>query len=274
MDQNLSEAFDRASQTYDYDFSQTPIGRKFRERVQERLDEIFKPGMLVLDIGCGTGDDAIHLAKRGVSVMACDFSSGMLKIAERKIKKAGLISDIELRHMEAENLFGLLKELPMGFDGVYSNFGPLNLIRDMPSFVRLNARLLDPGGRSLHVVMGRKPIFEILYFIMHLKFKRAFSRFKGNADVPLSGTEVSCGFYQPYEIIKFFDLYFSIDRVEALGLLIPPPYLAKHFNRRQTFYRKYFRLDRWLSKMPLFNTMGDHFIIEMTRERDDISFVA
>ncbi|MBU1024286.1 methyltransferase domain-containing protein, partial [bacterium] len=225
MSQNLSEAFDRASTTYDYDFSQTSLGRKYRARVQERLDCLFKPGMFVLDIGCGTGDDAIHLAKRGISVMACDFSSGMLEKAERKINKAGLSGDIELRHLEAENLYGLLQELPVGFDGVYSNFGPLNVIRDMPAFVRLNARLLNPGGRSLHVVMSRKPLFEISYNVLHLKFRRAFSRLEGHASVPLAGGEVSCRFYQPYEIIKFFDLYFSIDRIEALGLLIPPPYL-------------------------------------------------
>lgn len=274
MSKELSEVFDRASKTYDYDFSQTAIGRKYRGRVQERLDELFKPGMLVLDIGCGTGDDAIHLAKKGVRVIGCDFSSSMLEIAGRKVKKAGLSSDIELRHLHAENLFELLQELPMGFDGVYSNFGPLNLIGDMPAFVRLNARLLDPGGRSLHVVMGRKPLFEFSYFFMHRRLKRAFSRWRGCANVPIGDREISCRFYQPYEIMEFFDLYFSVDRIEALGLLIPPPYLAGHFIKRLKFYRKFFWLDRWLSRMPLFNTMGDHFIIELTRERDDIKLVS
>lgn len=267
------KAFDKASKTYDYDFSQTAIGRSFRARVQKRLDVLFKPGMLVLDIGCGTGDDAIHLAKQGISVVACDFSSGMLTEAQKKIKREGLTSDVILRHLRAESLMSLIEELPMGFDGVYSNFGPLNMLDDLDAFARMNARLLNPGGKTLHVVMNRKPFFETVYFLLHRRFNRAFSRWHGSANVPLAGKRVPCRFYQPAEFADFFNLYFSIDRVEALGLLIPPPYLAGHFRHRRKFYRKFRWLDKALSKAPLFNTMGDHFIIEMTRERDLVSEV-
>ncbi|MCD6216863.1 methyltransferase domain-containing protein [bacterium] len=271
--QKSHEAFDRASKTYDCDFSLTAIGRDFRARVQKRLDALFKPGMLVLDIGCGTGDDAIHLAKRGISVIACDFSSGMLTEAEKKIKKAGFSRDVTLRHLRAEELLKLIEELPMGFDGVYSNFGPLNMIENLDGFARLNARLLNPGGKSLHVVMGRKPIFETIYFLLHRRFSRAFSRWRGSALVPMAGKRVPSRFYQPSEIADIFGLYFSIDRIEALGLMLPPPYLSGHFRRRRKFYRKFRWLDKNLSALPLFNTMGDHFIIEMTRERDLVSEV-
>ena len=272
--QDSITAFDRASKSYDTDFSQTDIARRLRKRVQERLDANFKPGMLVLDIGCGTGDDAIHLARRGVSVVGCDFSAGMLSEANLKIKKAGHQKDIILRQIPLEGLTHLIEELPMGFDGVYSNFGPLNMVDDLRKFVYLNARLLEPGGKSVHVVMGRKPLFETVYFMMHGRFSRAFARWQGAALVPIGGSKIPCRFYQPYELMEEFDVYFKMDRVEALGLFLPPPYLYGHFRRRRKFYRKFEGSDRLFSRLPLFNTMGDHFIIELTREQDIVSAAA
>jgi ubiquinone/menaquinone biosynthesis C-methylase UbiE len=221
--------------------------------------------MLVLDIGCGTGDDAIHLARRGVHVIACDFSPGMLNRADEKIKLAGFGRDIELRELRIENLVRLIEELPMGFDGVYSNFGPLNLVENLTEFAALNARLLNPDCKSLHVVMNSHPIFEMFYFLLHGRTERAFSRCKGYARVMVGGTPIKCMFYSPKELSRYFQRYFTVDRIEALGLLLPPPYLSGHFRRRRKFYKRLIPFDRFISGLGFFNSLGDHFIIEMTR---------
>jgi len=259
------DAFNRASLSYDADFSGTHLGQYNRARVQARLDKLFRPGMLVLDIGCGTGDDAIHLAKRGVHVIACDFSPGMLNQAGEKIRRAGLGRHIELKELGIESLARLVEELPMGFDGLYSNFGPINIIEDLPSFVKITARLLDPGGRALHVVMNRRPFFESIYFLLHGRTYRAFARWKGKAYVTVGGTPIESRFYSPSELIRYFSYYFSVERVEALSLILPPPYLIGHFRRRRNFYRQLIWLDKWLSRLPGPNAFGDHFIIEMRR---------
>lgn len=262
------EAFNRASVTYDSDFSKTTLGSFYRSRVHEHLDRIFKPGMLVLDIGCGTGDDAIHLARRGIHVIACDFSPGMLSRADEKIKLAGLTKDIELRELRAENLSRLIEELPLGFDGLYTNFGPLNLIEDLTDFARFTARLLNPGGQALHVVMNLYPIFETVYYLLHGRTQRALARYKGFSRVVVGGTPIKCWFYSPTRFAKFFLPYFTIERIEALGLIIPPPYLSGHFRRRRKFYRRLMPIDKFLSRLPLLNSLGDHFIIELTRNED------
>jgi SAM-dependent methyltransferase len=72
----------------------------------------------VLDIGSGTGNHAILLAKAGVKVDGVDVSDPLLEIAQRKVKDASLESKVTLHHMD------MTRELPAGkFDGAISMFG-------------------------------------------------------------------------------------------------------------------------------------------------------
>ena len=48
-----------------------------------------KAGERVLELNCGTGEDAVHLARRGVRVLATDNSPRMLAAARSKIARAG-----------------------------------------------------------------------------------------------------------------------------------------------------------------------------------------
>ena len=52
----------------------TAIGLLFRHVVQARLEALFGRGDRVLDLGCGTGEDALTLAARGVRVVGIDPS--------------------------------------------------------------------------------------------------------------------------------------------------------------------------------------------------------
>lgn len=52
------------------------------------------PAGRVLDIGCGTGTNIITLAKTGWRVTGFDFASRAIRIAKRKIKKAGVQADL------------------------------------------------------------------------------------------------------------------------------------------------------------------------------------
>src|SRR5574341_1364692 len=60
--------FDAAALTYDEIFTQRRLGSWLREMVRERLP--FQPGDHILELGCGTGEDALWLAQRGISVTA------------------------------------------------------------------------------------------------------------------------------------------------------------------------------------------------------------
>lgn len=78
--------YDIEALSYD-DWYQKPIG-KFIDKLQTQL--VFeklqpKPGMKILDVGCGTGNYSIKLAELGCIVTGIDVSTGMLEKARAKI---------------------------------------------------------------------------------------------------------------------------------------------------------------------------------------------
>lgn len=98
-----------------------------------------KPGMHILDVGCGTGNMAIKLAEMGVQVTGIDASEEMLKIAREKAEKRGLsISFFQKDITEA----GWKDH----FDGVCSNTA-FEFIECKEKAVEKMLEVVKPGGR-------------------------------------------------------------------------------------------------------------------------------
>src|ERR1700721_4177788 len=75
--------WDLTAENYDSIFSDTVIGRVQRDAVWRELDKHFQAGMRILELNCGTGVDAVHLAGRGLHVVACARSSRMIDAARK-----------------------------------------------------------------------------------------------------------------------------------------------------------------------------------------------
>jgi 2-polyprenyl-3-methyl-5-hydroxy-6-metoxy-1,4-benzoquinol methylase len=90
------------------DFS--PVNDLFIEYLLKFLKSLgLKNIKYILDLGCGTGNFAVKLAKRDYRVKAIDYSVEAIKIAKEKAKKAGIsnlidfeINDIEKIEFEKE----------------------------------------------------------------------------------------------------------------------------------------------------------------------------
>ena len=67
-------AFDTIAEQYDDLFTHSLIGRAQRNVVWEVLRHTFIPRERILELNCGTGEDALFLSRMGVSVHACDAS--------------------------------------------------------------------------------------------------------------------------------------------------------------------------------------------------------
>ncbi|HTF69211.1 MAG TPA: methyltransferase domain-containing protein, partial [Edaphobacter sp.] len=79
-------AFDRIAQDYDQKFTDSLIGRAQRDAVWKVLRRTFRTNDNILELNCGTGEDAIFLASNGISVFALDASPQMISRAEQRLQ--------------------------------------------------------------------------------------------------------------------------------------------------------------------------------------------
>lgn len=87
--------FDAIAAEYDRSFAAQRLGRMLRALVWEQLDTLVASGMRVLDLGCGSGEDTLHLARRGLAVTALDASAEMVALTQHKAKAAGLSDRVD-----------------------------------------------------------------------------------------------------------------------------------------------------------------------------------
>ncbi len=109
------------------------------------------PGMRVLDVAAGAGEQTIPIARRvGPTgyVLATDISSDILDYAQKACRLAGL-SNVETRVMDGENL-----DLePASFDAVVSRVGLIYFPNQQGALAGMR-RVLKPGGRITAMVYG------------------------------------------------------------------------------------------------------------------------
>ena len=83
-------AFDPVAADYDRREAVNPVMQMMRSRSLAALAANFPPGSRLLDVGCGTGIEAIWLTERGRSIVAVDSSPQMLEVLSHQAGAAGL----------------------------------------------------------------------------------------------------------------------------------------------------------------------------------------
>ena len=71
--------FDALAATYDKDFTFTVVGKAQRQQVYDHIDAIISvPKALdILELNCGTGEDALYFASKGHQITATDISADL-----------------------------------------------------------------------------------------------------------------------------------------------------------------------------------------------------
>ncbi len=107
-----------------------------------------RPGMRVLDLGCGTGDlalGAVQRLKGSGEVVGLDFSENMLSFAQKRFEKTGLNGSHKIRWVLKK-----AEELPIEnepYDLVVSGFVLRNLYQNIDLILEGIHRSLKPGGQ-------------------------------------------------------------------------------------------------------------------------------
>src|SRR5215471_5259862 len=253
-------AFDSAAASYDTEFSDTVPGHWLRELVWSRLSPHVRPGMKVLDLGCGTGDHALWFARRGCRVTAVDKSRAMLVIAARKAEEMRDSNPIATVALDIENTkeSGLSGE----FDLVLSNFGAINCIQDLLSLRSRLQSLVSPGGIVALNFMGRFCAWESAYYFPRA---RATRRWRGRAAARVGSSSVDVKYWSVGQIRRALAPEFRVLALSGIGVLLPPSYLFPWVARRPRLFRLLSGGDRFISASWPFSRMGDHTLIVLFR---------
>ena len=118
--------------------------RRSGEDLVETLD--VRPGMTVLDVGCGDGTTAIPAAERGAEVLGIDIASNLVAAGNARAAFAGL-RNLSFWEGDACDLAGVEDSK---YDLVLSIFGAMFAPRPLDA-ARAMVRVTRPGGR---IVMG------------------------------------------------------------------------------------------------------------------------
>lgn len=125
----------------------TQLAATMRESGDEVIQGLdVRPGMEVLDLGCGDGTTALPAARRGANVLGVDIAANLVAAGKARAAAAGL-ANLRFQEGDASRLEAIADDR---FDLVVSMFGAMFAPRPVDT-AREMVRVTCPGGR---IMMG------------------------------------------------------------------------------------------------------------------------
>ncbi|MET1051690.1 MAG: demethylmenaquinone methyltransferase [Mycetocola sp.] len=135
----VSAMFDQVSTHYDRTNTVMSVGNDQLWRVATTRAIDPHPGDRILDLAAGTGTSSASIAKSGATVIAADFSPGMIEVGR---KKFGRVRNLQFVEADATNLPFDDDE----FDATTISFGLRNVVEPKKAIAEM-FRVTKPGGR-------------------------------------------------------------------------------------------------------------------------------
>jgi SAM-dependent methyltransferase len=256
-------AFDEIAESYDEIFTHSVIGRAQRDCVWETLAETFRAGDRILELNCGTGEDALFLGRRGVAVEACDGSARMIEVCRRRKLVEAPDLPVRFEQWRTERV----GEFParLLFDGALSNFGGLNCVPDFRQVAANLSTLVRRGGRVVLCFSSRVCLWEVAWFCAQGEFAKAFRRAGGRTVAMMAERRIPIWYPTRRQIERAFTPYFELSFVKAVGLLVPPTYLESWARKQPGIIARLAAIDRAWATWPVLRGLGDHVLMRFER---------
>lgn len=149
----VAAMFDEVSTHYDRTNTVLSMGNATLWRVATTRAVAPRAGETILDVAAGTGTSSASLARNGASVVAADFSQGMIEVGRQRQAANPFISFVQAD----------ATALPFDddtFDAVTISFGLRNIVDPRAALAEFY-RVTKPGGRVVVCEFSRPPLAPV-----------------------------------------------------------------------------------------------------------------
>ncbi|HEY5916396.1 MAG TPA: class I SAM-dependent methyltransferase [Chryseolinea sp.] len=261
----MAAPFDHIA-TFDSVLTRSVIGQLQRKQVWNYLERITPDldGLEILELNCGTGDDALLFSEKGFNIVATDVSEEMLKVTVQKANQFSMQNKISSHYLDLDSFDETLFDKK--FDLIFCNFGVTNCINpdSLKKLLHKIPSLLSPGGRFVAIIMPKFCLWESLYMLLKFRFRRIFRRMTNKGViVDRQGNNFKTWYYNPSRIKRWAGARFKVVTTRPVGFALPPSQLESNFTRRKGFLLRLNNLEKKFHRVSILSGMADQFIIDL-----------
>jgi ubiquinone/menaquinone biosynthesis C-methylase UbiE len=261
----VQEAFDSASEEYDFTISHNFINTWIRKRSIKELLRLVKPDDVLLEIGCGTGAEAIQISKKVQQIIATDISQGMLTLLRQKIsaKKLDNILPVQVRAASISSIAPVCDGGKVRI--AYSFNGALNLEPDIDNVPLELSKVVKRGGYFVCSVRNILCLSETVAHAAVLQLDKIAPRRKQPTMVSVGGIDIPAFYYSTKFMSRLFGPYFRLRKIVGLPAFLPPAYLNDYCIRFRPVTSLLEKLETVLAERFPFNRLSDQTLYVFQR---------
>jgi len=264
--EHVARGYDSIANLYDGIEGQNEVSERVRRHSLTVALKSFHPGERVLELGCGTGRDAVTLARQGIRVFATDVSRAMVAATRQRVLDEGLEDLVTVECLNAS-----VAAASGPFDGVYSNGAVLNLEPDLAGVARGLRQSLAPGAFAVLTAANRLSLFELLFYPIALRPRKAFRKLGNEIPIPISREGkgktyvVPTRFLTPNEFLSPFRSAFTLRLLRGLQVITPPWNLVDMVRLFQPAILPLANLEDRIGVLPGFRDLGAIYLVVLER---------
>jgi len=267
---DAGRAYDEFAAQYDQLLTENRINAFMRRETTRTLFATFTRGSRLIELGCGTGDEAISLALRGCEVIACDPSRKMIEIAEAKAVEQGVGRNIRFFVSRAADLRASRQQLAKAgpLDGGYASFS-LSYEPDLAPVSEVLSSLIRPSGRFVIASMNRLCGTELALALLAGRPGLAGRRLRRETLHKVGQFATAVFPRTPDETIRAFRPHFVLEHLRALPAILPPHYANRTLAKWPGMLDFLAWADSYIASYPLVRRLGDHSLFRFRRTESD-----
>lgn len=265
--QSIEEAFDSASEEYDFTIGRNYINTWIRKRSTSELLKLVKQDDFLLEIGCGTGAEALEICQHARGIVATDISDHMLTILKKKSLAKKLQDKIVAVRMRASQISDAQPYLPERTARIaYSLNGALNCEPELDKVPKELAEIIPPHGYFVCSIRNTLCLSETLSHSAVLQFNKLNPRKNQPTMVSVGGVDIPSFYYPPDKLAKIFRPFFRVRKMIGLPAFMPPAYLNDYYLQAGVVRPFLEKMETVLGGIFPFNRLGDQTMLVFQRK--------